>query len=99
MPNLTELRITADLYHHYEDDRPPRSLEELTMLQRLTVDYQHMDSWMDPVPIVISDAAKLTELRIAVHREVSNESRSLCFVAEDQSPTWTILCELNGQSC
>ena len=79
MTRLTELRVTADLDHHYDDDDPPQSLEELTMLQKLTIDYQHMHSWMEPVPIIVSDAAKLTELCIRVHRKVSKNPRVSLF--------------------
>ena len=65
MSLLTELRIGADLD---EGD----SLESLTMLQKLAIDYEHINSWREPAfPIVISDAAKVTELHITVDKEVS----------------------------
>ena len=94
MTRLTELRITHELD---EDD----SLEALAMLQKLAIDYQYMETYLTLVlmVVVVSDAAKLAELRKTVHKKVSKDPRSLCFVAKDQSPTWTILCELNGQSC
>ena len=72
MSLLTELRIDADLG---EDN----SLQELTMLQKLAIDYGHEISWLrrkrPAYPIVAPYTAKVTELRIEVQRQVSISSR------------------------
>ena len=71
MSLLTELRIDADLG---EDN----SLQELTMLQKLGIDYGHETSWSrrkrPAYPLVAPYAAKVTELRIEVQSRVSISS-------------------------
>ena len=73
MTRLTELRVSAYLD---KDD----SLEELTMLRKLAIDYEHMSSWNEQAfPIVVSDAAKVDKLHMTVHHKVSKYTRTSMF--------------------
>ena len=70
MSLLTELRITTNLENN-------NSLEELTALQNLAIDYGHDALWLsEPVfPLVVSCAARITELRITVHTKVRHPEK------------------------